>query len=61
MKSFISLEMVGIKKYFSRDERRFAVVVSLLFLILLILQNYNGRFWMNDFKVFYLAAKAFVA
>jgi len=53
--------MVDIKMYFNRDERWFALIVSLLFLVLLILQNYNGRFWMNDFKVFYLAAKSFVS
>jgi hypothetical protein len=54
------MEMFNVKVGFSRDERWFSLTVSLLFLVLLILQNYNGRFWMNDFKVFYLAAKAFV-
>jgi len=48
------------KKYFSRDERRFTLVVTLLFIILLVFQNINGRFWMSDFKVFYHAAQAFV-
>jgi hypothetical protein len=35
------------------------VFFSLSFFILIfILENVNGRFWLNDFKVYYLAAKA---
>ena len=49
-----------INKYLSPAETRFAFIITILFLILLIFQNINGRFWLNDFRVFYLAAKAFV-
>lgn len=52
---------IGIRKHLSNTETRFAIIVTILFLILLVLQNINGRFWMNDFKVFYMAAKSFVA
>ncbi len=48
------------KKHLNKSENRFVIIVTLLFLILLVFQNINGRFWMNDFKVFYLAAKSFV-
>jgi hypothetical protein len=38
------------------------VLFSLSFFILIFtLENINGRFWLNDFKVYYLAAKALLA
>ncbi len=40
---------------------RFILFACLIFLTILIIENINGRFWLNDFKVYYLAAKAFVA
>jgi hypothetical protein len=38
------------------------VLFSLSFFIFIfILENINGRFWLNDFKVYYLAAKALLS
>jgi hypothetical protein len=38
------------------------VLFSLSFFILIFaLENINGRFWLNDFKVYYLAAKALLS
>lgn len=58
--TFLKMNKSWIRKHLSPRETRFAIIVTSLFLILLVLQNINGRFWMNDFKVFYLAAKSFL-
>ncbi len=38
--------------------RVFIVLALLFFALIFILENINGRFWLNDFKVYYLAADA---
>jgi hypothetical protein len=45
--------LTDIKKY-----RPFLLIVSLLFLAIYLIENINGRFWLNDFKVYYSAADA---
>ncbi|MEI6456446.1 MAG: hypothetical protein WCO93_09170, partial [bacterium] len=37
---------------------KFIVFAFVLFLTAFIFENINGRFWLNDFKVYYMAAKA---
>lgn len=44
----------------SKATRQFYLILGLIFLGLLLLEVINGRFWLNDFKVYYGAAKAFL-
>lgn len=37
---------------------KFVVFVSVMILVIFTIENINGRFWLNDFKVYYMAAKA---
>ena len=41
-------------------KRNFILISSVLFAVMFFLEKINGRFWLNDFKVFYLAAKALI-
>ncbi|MFT3885038.1 MAG: glycosyltransferase family 87 protein [Flavobacteriales bacterium] len=41
-----------------RSLRLFIVVATLLLLATLVLEHVNGRFWLNDFRVYYMAADA---
>jgi len=36
-------------------------LTSVLFLIMMLVEQANGRFWLNDFKVFYSAAEALLS
>ena len=36
----------------------FVIFSTLFFILSFIIENINGRFWLNDFKVYYLAAQA---
>lgn len=38
----------------------FIVFASVIFIAIFIIENINGRFWLNDFKVYYSAAQAFL-
>jgi hypothetical protein len=40
---------------------KFLVFAAILFSVLLLIEKINGRFWLNDFKVFYSAADAFLS
>jgi len=40
---------------------KFTVFASVMMLVIFTFENINGRFWLNDFKVYYLAAKALLA
>lgn len=40
---------------------KFTVFASLMLLAIFVVENINHRFWLNDFKVYYLAAKAWLA
>ncbi|MBK5284982.1 MAG: DUF2029 domain-containing protein, partial [Bacteroidia bacterium] len=44
----------------SRSYFGFIVFASLLFCIIFFIEKINGRFWLNDFKVYYSAAQAFL-
>lgn len=44
-----------------RSIKYFIFISLLLFTAILIVEKINGRFWLNDFKVFYEAAKALLA
>ena len=37
---------------------RFTIIVSLIALVLFVLEQVNGRFWLNDLRVYYDAAQA---
>jgi len=39
----------------------FGFATSVLFLIMMLVEQANGRFWLNDFKVFYSAAQALIS
>ncbi len=41
-------------------QRNFVVVIATFFSFMLFIENLNGRFWLNDFKVMYLAAETLV-
>lgn len=41
-----------------RSLRLFTIVAALLLLATLVLEHVNGRFWLNDFRVYYMAADA---
>lgn len=41
-------------------ERNYTIIITSIFLIIFILQSISGRLSMNDFKVYYLAAKSFL-
>ncbi|MFZ4564774.1 MAG: glycosyltransferase 87 family protein, partial [Bacteroidales bacterium] len=40
---------------------KFTAFASVMMLVIFTFENINGRFWLNDFKVYYLAAKALLA
>lgn len=40
---------------------KFILLSSILFVVIFIVENLNHRFWLNDFKVYYLAADAFIS
>lgn len=40
---------------------KFIVFAAVILLADFIIENINGRFWLNDFKVYYLAAKALLS
>ncbi len=42
----------------NNSSRYFILLASVIFALMFILEKINGRFWLNDFKVFYLASKA---
>ncbi|MBK7384770.1 MAG: DUF2029 domain-containing protein [Flavobacteriales bacterium] len=44
----------------NRFPGRFTIVLVLLTLLLLVLEHVNGRFWLNDFRVYYGAAQSFL-
>jgi hypothetical protein len=51
-------------KYFIQENKKFAgftVFILILYLMNLVINNINGRFFVSDFKVFYLAAKNLLA
>ena len=39
----------------------FSTLTVVLFLIMMLVEQANGRFWLNDFRVFYEAAQALVS
>ncbi len=41
--------------------KNFIFIALILFTAILVVEKINGRFWLNDFKVFYEAAKALLA
>lgn len=38
----------------------FAIFVLAICLLIFVFENINGRFWLNDFKVYYLASKSLI-
>ena len=38
----------------------FTIIASVVFAAMMTVEKINGRFWLNDFKVMYLAAEAFM-
>jgi hypothetical protein len=41
-----------------KNNKFFVVFALFIFIVIFALENLNNRFWLNDFKVYYLAAKA---
>ena len=39
---------------------KFIIFSALIFLVIFVIEKINGRFWLNDFKVFYSAAEALI-
>ena len=50
-----------IKSFVSSDSRKFILYSALIFAAIFVVENINHRFWLNDFRVYYLAAKALIA
>ncbi len=49
------------KRFYKEKENQWILVFLISFSIFMfVMQNLNGRFWLNDFKVYYSAAKGFV-
>lgn len=44
----------------NKGVRYFVILSAAFFLFAYTIEHINGRFWLNDFKVYYLAAKAFL-
>jgi hypothetical protein len=42
------------------SQHKFFLLSGLLFLIIFIVEHLNHRFWLNDFKVYFMAAEAFL-
>jgi hypothetical protein len=51
-------QIVHITKTSIQKNKGFIVFASIFFISIFILENINHRFWLNDFKVYYLAAKS---
>lgn len=47
-----------VKVFKDKIIRNFVIIASLLFLTILIFEKINGRFWLNDFKVIYMAVES---
>ena len=43
---------------YERPVKYFILFSAILFIAIFIIENINHRFWLNDFKVFYMAAEA---
>ena len=41
-----------------KSVRNFILTSSVLFVVIFLVEKINGRFWLNDFKVFFMAAQA---
>ena len=50
----------GILPSFLKERRAFILITGVLFILILIMEFINNRFLMNDFQVYYFAAKALV-
>lgn len=52
----------SIRSLFKKKDQPQILVVLLfiVFALMLVIENINGRFWLNDFKVMYSAAEAFI-
>src|SRR5688500_11896258 len=40
--------------------RFFVLLACFIFIVIFTVENINARFWLNDFEVYYRAAKSFV-
>lgn len=43
-----------------KNNSLFVIISLVIFTLIIVLEIINERFWLNDFKVYYLAAKSFV-
>lgn len=46
--------------YNTKNITKFIYISLLIFIAIYLLENINQRFWLNDFKVYYFAAKALI-
>lgn len=49
------------KVFKDNPTKNFVIIATILFLTILFLEKLNGRFWLNDFKVMFLAAEALLS
>ena len=49
------------ESFIPRDSWKFILYSGLIFVAIFCVENINHRFWLNDFRVYFLAAKAFIA
>lgn len=54
------MKSLNIKISFSSYSWKFILFSGLIFVLIFCVENINHRFWLNDFRVYYLAAKAFI-
>lgn len=54
------LKPLNIKSLIPLDSWKFILYNGLIFVVIFCVENINHRFWLNDFRVYYLAAKALI-
>jgi hypothetical protein len=47
--------------FWNRYPNRFTVILGVVALLLFVLEHVNGRFWLNDFRVYYGAGESLLA
>jgi len=60
IKSILPEKIKIFSKRIIHENKSFLLFSVFFFILIFTIENINGRFWLNDFKVYYLAAKSFL-